>query len=138
MAINAPIVSVEADDARVLGIPRDPAVIGWWSEGVAPGSEDGTAILAGHANTAELGPGALHDLGTLEPGDSLTVTGWGDADQEFSVDSIARYSKADLPSANAFDQSVDGRLAIVSCDDLDAETGQYRDNVIVYATIVDS
>ena len=30
-----------------------------------------------------------------------------------------------------------GRLAIVSCSDLDEETGQYRDNLIVYAAPVD-
>lgn len=131
LAVDAPIVSVEIDDEGVLGVPTDPGAVGWWAGGPVPGSPLGTSIVAGHVNTAERGPGALQHLETLQPGDQLSVEGWSQP-INFVVDRVVRYPRTEVPDS-AFDQAVAGRLAIVSCSDLDARTGTYLHNIIVYA-----
>lgn len=136
LSLDAPIVSVHIEDNGVLGVPADPSEIGWWADGPVPGTERGTSILAGHVNTADRGPGALKDIEQLEQGDQLIVEGWGEA-VTFEVDLVVRFARGDVPSG-AFDQRLSGRLAIVSCSDLDEETGQYRDNLFVYAKRVDA
>lgn len=135
LEVDASIVAVEVDDEGVLGIPADPLEVGWWSEGPAPGTGRGTSIIAGHVNTAALGPGALAAVDRLDPGDTIYIEGWG-APREFEVETVQIYDKSELP-ASAFDQRVEGRLAIVSCSGLDEETGEYRENLIVYAAPVD-
>lgn len=131
--VDAPIVSVDVDDDGVLGVPLDPAAIGWWAGGPVPGSVRGTTILAGHVNTATRGPGALKDLETLQPGDDIVVAGWAAEPVTFDVEHVVRYPRTAVPPA-AFDQARRGRLAIVSCSELDAATGTYLDNLIVYAS----
>ena len=131
LAVDAPIVAVDVDDKGVLGVPGDPAEIGWWAEGPIPGSGRGTSVLAGHVNTANRGPGALIGIEDLEPGDQIVIVGW-DNTTTFEVESIEQYPRSDLP-AEAFAQARTGRLALVSCGDLNESTGEYRNNVIVYA-----
>ena len=135
LEIDAAIVAVEVDNDGVLGIPADPLEVGWWSEGPVPGTGLGTSIIAGHVNTAARGPGALAQVDQLAPGDEIVVEGWGEP-RRFEVETVQEYDKSELPES-AFDQRVTGRLVIVSCSDLDEETGQYRDNLIVYAAPVD-
>lgn len=133
--VDAAIVAVEVDDEGVLGIPADPLEVGWWSEGPAPGTGQGTSIIAGHVNTAARGPGALATVDRLGPGDTIVIEGWGEP-RQFEVETVQVYEKSQLPDS-AFDQRIEGRLAIVSCSGLDEETGQYRENLIVYAAPVD-
>lgn len=130
--VDSPLVSVQTDDG-VLGIPKDPAVVGWWQDGAQPGSAQGTAVLAGHVNTAEAGPGALFALPAVRPGDPVVVSGWG-SDVEYRIESIRRYPKSELPSSDVFAQDGEHRLAIVSCEDLDERSGEYRSNIIAFAT----
>ncbi len=132
LSVDAPIVAVHIEDNGVLGVPADPSEIGWWADGPIPGSERGTSILASHVNTADRGPGALRGIEELEQGDQVIVEGWAEP-MTFEVDLVVRFARGEVP-AGAFDQRLAGRLAIVSCSDLDEETGQYRDNLFVYAT----
>lgn len=136
LSVDAPIVSVEIGDDGVLGVPADPAAVGWWADGPVPGSGLGTSVLAGHVNTADRGPGALRSIDALQPGDQLSVVGWAQP-VNFAVEQIVRYPRAAVPPT-AFDQRVPGRIAIVSCSELDARTGTYLDNIIVYARRTDA
>src|SRR5690606_22293403 len=50
--VSAPVVSIKSNADRVLVPPRDPTVVGWWSDGAPPGSPTGTAVLVGHTVSA--------------------------------------------------------------------------------------
>ncbi|MGH9244870.1 MAG: class F sortase [Acidimicrobiales bacterium] len=133
LGVDAPIAAVSVDTAGTLGLPVDPPVLGWWGEGARPGAERGTTILAGHVNSATLGPGALAHLTELRPGDQVVIVG-ADRELRFRVEAVRQYPKRDLPAAEAFSQDVAGRLAIVSCGGpLNPRSGHYVDNVIAYA-----
>ena len=140
-AINAsaPIVKVGTDPNRELQIPLDPKIVGWWDGGAYPGAAIGTAVFAGHINYAGV-QGELARIGTLNPGDHVFITGlrFGKTIRlEFKVTGVRTYRKTKLPFAQIFDQNVVGRVAIVTCGGpFDAQTGNYLDNIVVYAVPV--
>ncbi|HEY2299899.1 MAG TPA: class F sortase [Jatrophihabitans sp.] len=135
LGARAPIVRVGTEN-RELQIPLDPHVVGWWDGGAKPGAHRGTAILSGHINYAGV-TGTLASIGTLHPGDKVIVTGRHHAKKvrlRFSVTGVRTYRKTSLPYKQIFDQRSAGRLAIVTCGGpFDSSTGNYLDNIVVFA-----
>jgi hypothetical protein len=134
---NAPIVSVGTTADRELEIPLDPHVVGWWRYGAKPGATVGTAILAGHINYAGV-TGSMAEIGKLDPGDLVYLFGKQNADNKhevaFRVTGVRTYHKTGLPYKQIFDQKSVGRIAIVTCGGpFDASTGNYLDNIVVFA-----
>jgi hypothetical protein len=133
LGVKASVDPVEMDSAGSLGVPANPQVLGWWASGPLPGATTGTAVIDGHVDTAAQGKGALFQLRSLKPGDEIVLRG-EDRSLRFRVAGLRQYSKAALPSAEAFSRSAVGRLAIVTCGGpFDARAGHYQDNVIAYA-----
>jgi hypothetical protein len=134
---SAPIQTM-GEINRELDIPLNPRIVGWWDGGAHPGSATGTAVLAGHINYAGV-TGTLSRIGTLNPGDEVFVSGYRQGKLtrlEFTVNAVRTYRKTTLPYAQIFDQSVAGRLAVITCGGpFDAHTGNYLDNIVVYATL---
>ena len=124
--IQAPIVKIESSDDRVLTPPRDPGVVGWWSQGAAPGASTGSAILVGHA--VRTGGGVFNDIGELTSGDTVEV-----GSLKYHVNSTETLSKDEVAerAEELFDQSVPGRLVIVTCADWDGEV--WQSNIITIA-----
>jgi hypothetical protein len=137
LAIPAIGVDATVDDETVgsggaLGVPPDPATVGWWSAGPLPGAAAGTAVLDSHVNYAGQ-PGAFAQLDQLQPGDTIEVTG-ASASQAFVVTGLREYVKGQLPWATVFSGQVGGRLALVTCGGpFDSATGHYEDNIVAYA-----
>jgi LPXTG-site transpeptidase (sortase) family protein len=125
--------------ARVLGIrarggslipPSNPRLVGWWSDGALPGAAKGSAIITGH--TVHDGGGAFDDLEQLSAGAAVTVT-TGRGTLNYVVSSVTTYRKKALAkqAAQLFNQSVPGRLVLVTCEDWDGTA--YLSNVVVVA-----
>ena len=134
---SAPIVPVGTTSDGELEIPLNPKTVGWWHYGAKPGATTGTAILAGHINYAGV-TGTLATIGTLNPGDAVYVFGQQNADAKhevkFRVTGVRTYHKTRLPYKSIFDQKSVGRIAIVTCGGpFDAATGNYLDNIVVFA-----
>jgi hypothetical protein len=134
---NAPIVPVGTMPNGELQIPLNPRIVGWWHYGAKPGATVGTAILAGHINYAGV-TGAIAAIGTLNPGDQVFVFGKQNADNRhevaFRVTGVRTYHKTHLPYKQLFNQRGAGRIVIVTCGGpFDASTGNYLDNIVVFA-----
>jgi hypothetical protein len=134
---SAPILHVGTTPDGQLDVPLDPKKVGWWKYGAKPGAAVGTAILAGHVNYAGVS-GAMADIGKLDPGDEVDVYGTQNADHrheiKFTVTGVRTYHKTHLPYKEIFDQKSVGRIAIVTCGGpFDASTGNYLDNIVVFA-----
>ncbi|MEU4606598.1 sortase [Kribbella sp. NPDC023972] len=125
--------------ARVLGIrarggtlipPANPRLVGWWSDGAQPGAATGSAIITGH--TVHDGGGAFDDLDELTAGDAVAVT-TGRGTLNYVVTSVLTYRKKALAkqAAQLFNQSVPGRLVLVTCEDWDGTA--YLSNAVVIA-----
>jgi hypothetical protein len=134
---NAPIVQVGTTADGELVVPLNPKKVGWWKYGAKPGATVGTAILAGHINYAGV-TGSMAQVGKLNPGDEVDVFGKQNADSKheikFKVTGVRTYHKTHLPYKEIFDQKSVGRIAIVTCGGpFDASTGNYLDNIVVFA-----
>jgi hypothetical protein len=134
---DAPIVPVGTTSDGELDVPLNPRTVGWWRYGAKPGARVGTAILAGHINYAGV-TGELADIGKLNPGDEVFVFGKQNAQRRhevrFTVTGVRTYHKTHLPYQEIFDQKSVGRIAIVTCGGpFDASTGNYLDNIVVFA-----
>ena len=92
-------------------------------------------MIVGHVDTKLSGPGALFHLGSIRPGEGMTVqTAMGPV--RYRVAARRAYSKADLPS-EIFTARGTPRLVVITCGGrFDRSTGHYDSNVVVYAVPV--
>ncbi|MDX3004715.1 sortase [Kribbella solani] len=129
LGVDAPVLAIEPVHA-VLTPPSDPSTVGWWSGGAAPGATRGSTVITGHA--VHTGGGAFDSLGKLVPGAVVQVT-TGTGQLQYKVATVTTYRKATLArrAAQVFDQSVAGRLVLVTCEDWNGQV--YLSNVVVIA-----
>src|SRR5664279_4610334 len=73
LGVRADVQDVVTTDG-VLGVPIDPAEVGWWTGSVPAGSATGSTVIDGHVDSARTGPGALFHLTDLAGGDPILVT----------------------------------------------------------------
>ncbi len=134
IGVDSRVAPVSAEAGR-LGVPADVRVLGWWAQGVAPGSTEGTVVVDGHVDDAQQGRGALYRLADTPVGAVVDVD-TATATLRYVVRARRAYDKRALPR-DVF--AVDGRprLVLITCGGpFSRSTGQYRDNVVVYATPV--
>jgi LPXTG-site transpeptidase (sortase) family protein len=129
IGVRAPVIAVKSE-RRVLNPPKDPHVVGWWSDGAMPGDEMGSAILVGH--TVSTGGGAFDDVDKLRSGDPVEIIN-NTGTLTYRVDSVQVLPKGEIANQaeTLFDQSVAGRLVLVTCEDWDGKV--YHSNVVATA-----
>jgi hypothetical protein len=131
-----PLVPVGALQNGALQLPERPSVLGWFAAGAVPGQPAGTAVVAGHVDSAEFGAGPLETLFDLHQGDVLTVADASGGAHRYTVASRTSYPKSGLPP-ELFRTDGPPQLALVTCGGaFDERTGQYADNVVVLAVPV--
>ncbi|MEU4197290.1 class F sortase [Kribbella sp. NPDC026611] len=129
LGVDAPVLAIKAVNAA-LTPPSDPTTVGWWSGGAQPGAKRGSAVITGH--TVHSGGGAFDNLDKLVPGSVIQVSTVRGV-LRYQVATVTTYRKATLAkrAAQVFDQSVAGRLVLVTCEDWNGEI--YLSNVVVIA-----
>jgi len=129
LGVSARVLSIRARGGELIP-PSNPRLVGWWSDGARPGAARGSAIITGH--TVHTGGGAFDDLEQLKAGDSVKVA-TGGRTVSYAVVSVTTYRKRALAksAAKLFDQSVPGRLVLVTCEDWNGTA--YLSNVVVIA-----
>jgi Sortase domain len=149
LGIDAPLVPAGASGQpqnASFDVPSDIHTVGWWDGSVrdgqrtvhedapAPG-QPGVALIAGHIDSAQDGPGALYDLGHIAVGAIIVVRGSQGHTSRWTVSSPPQTAlKTGLPSS-LWVTSGAPKLALVTCGGpFDYTTGHYLDNVIVWAT----
>ena len=145
VALAVPAIDVRTDLMQ-LGLNGDGTVevpplerddrAGWYGEGPAPGAI-GPAVLLGHVDSAEYGPGVFFDLGALRPGDEVEVTRADGSVAVFAVDRVETHPKDDFPTIEVYGNTDDAQLRLITCGgDFDSAVRSYEDNVIAFATLV--
>jgi hypothetical protein len=128
-----PLVPVGVLESGALQLPERPSVLGWFAAGAVPGATTGTAVVAGHVDSAVFGAGPLETLLELGEGDLVGVADASGATHRYAVASRTSYPKSALPP-ELFRTDGPPRLALVTCGGaFDERTGQYADNVVVIA-----
>ncbi|MCZ2804272.1 class F sortase [Modestobacter sp. VKM Ac-2983] len=128
-----PLVPVGTLDSGALQLPERPTVLGWYAAGAVPGDPAGTAVIAGHVDSAVHGAGPLETLLSLHEGDPVEVTDAAGGVHRFAVTSRTSFPKSALP-AELFRLDGPPQLALITCGGaFDERTGNYADNVVVTA-----
>lgn len=110
----------------------------WYRHSPTPGSL-GPAIILGHVDSAAGGPSVFFRLGELRPGDRVTVTRRDNSTAVFVVDEVQSYAKDNFPTRLVYGDINHAGLRIVTCGGaFDDASGHYLDNVVVFASLVES
>ncbi len=131
--VRAEIEAVVADD-RVLQVPDDPRVVGWWAGGASPGDEEGSVVLDVHVDTADHGDGPFAAVHDLQVGDPAEIVGRDGVTYEYSVTDVAVHEKAVLPYAELFRQDGDPQAVLVTCGGRFDPVDGWDSNVVVVMT----
>ncbi|MEV4660042.1 class F sortase [Micromonospora sp. NPDC049301] len=133
--VRAAVVPIGADAAGVLEVPPldRPTLAGWYRHGVSPG-ETGNAVLVGHVDSAA-GPAVFFDLGRLRAGQEIRITRADARVTTFTVDVVRSYPKDRFPTTLVYGPADVAGLRLITCGGrFDAGTGNYVDNIVVFAT----
>jgi hypothetical protein len=127
------------DDGTVEVPPLEPDdKAGWYQRGPAPGAV-GPAVILGHVDSAEHGPGIFFDLGALQPGAEIEVARADGTVAVFAVDRVERHPKDAFPTIEVYGNTPDAQLRLITCGgDFDSGVRSYEDNVIAFATMTSS
>ncbi|MGY1773251.1 class F sortase [Blastococcus sp. SYSU D00813] len=147
VSVSLPSIDVTSDLLR-LGLHDDGTVevpplgpddqAGWYEPGPEPGAV-GPAVVLGHVDSAEYGPGVFYDLGALTPGDPVEVTRADGSVAVFVVDRVERHPKDDFPTIEVYGNTPDPQLRLITCGGaFDSAAGSYEDNVIAFATLTET
>jgi hypothetical protein len=151
--VHAKVTANKLNADGTLYVPADPQTVSWAKEDAAPGSSHGTTILTSHINyviDGHLVIGALSDLAWYAKhavGKRITLRLADGRRLVYRIVAGREYSKEQLASdptlrTTLYDQTrvygpasrPSGRLLLVSCGGaFDAYTGEYEDNVFLYA-----
>ncbi len=131
--VDAPVDAVGIAADGQMELPEDVSRVGWYRFGPVPGA-DGSAVLAGHVDDREQGPGALFPLEDAAVGDEVTVTDAAGTATRWRVVSREVITKQALPLDRLFARDGAPRLTLITCGGpFLPEFRSYRDNVVVVA-----
>ncbi|TDD44811.1 class F sortase [Kribbella antibiotica] len=129
LQVSAVVLGISTEQGA-LTPPSNPRKVGWWSGGAQPGARLGSAVITGH--TVHTGGGAFDDLEQLQPGDTIGVR-TSNGQLSYRVTAVTTYRKQALAknAPRIFDQTVPGRLVLITCEDWNGKT--YLSNAVVIA-----
>ncbi|KQS66001.1 class F sortase [Modestobacter sp. Leaf380] len=126
-------LGLQADGS--LEVPAEGFPAGWFTGSPTPG-ERGPAVLAGHVDWAG-SPGVFAELAQLAPGDAVLVDRTDGSTATFVVTLVDQVAKADFPTEEVYGDLGHAGLRLITCGgEFDGSTGDYLDDVVVYADLV--
>ena len=109
LGVTSAVIELGLEDDGSMEVPRGAYPAGWYDQSPTPG-ELGPAGFAGHVDWAGK-PGVFHAIRDLQPGDEVSVARQDGSIASFRVDRL------------------------ISCGgDFDDDSGNYEDDVVVFAT----
>lgn len=135
IGVDVPLKRLGLDGAGAVIPPDHPDEAGWVEVTATPG-RPGPAVIAGHVDTRS-GPAVFVRLAELQPGDRVNVRLDDGSRWTYVVRRSEQHAKDAFPTAAVYGASPVSTLRLVTCGGtVDAATGHYRDNVVVYADLL--
>ena len=131
------LVSLGLQPDGSVELPEDYDLAGWYRRGPTPG-ELGPAVIVGHVDSVAEGPAVFFRLAELQPGAEILVDRADGTTAVFTVDRIAQYPKDAFPITEVYGDTDHAALRLITCGgDFDRASGDYRDNIVVYARLLE-
>ncbi|MFS8096556.1 class F sortase [Lentzea alba] len=114
---------------------EQPMQAGWYKLARTPG-EAGPAVLLGHVDGNKQ-PGIFFRLKELVEGDEVEVSRKDGTTARFRVTRTEQIAKNVFPTEAVYGDTTEPELRLITCGgSYDQAARSYRDNIIVYATLV--
>ncbi|WP_030910435.1 class F sortase [Streptomyces sp. NRRL F-5126] len=138
IGVDAPMTGLGLTrDGRLATPPQsDGNLAGWYEHGTTPGAK-GTAIVAGHVDTAR-GPAVFYNLGTLRKDDRIAITRRDGRTALFSVDAVEVYKNSAFPDQKVYAAANRPELHVITCGGGFSHRTGYEGNVVAYAHLTGS
>jgi len=137
LEVKARLIELGLRPDRTMEVPPGAATAGWYSGSPTPG-ELGPAVITAHVSWRGT-PGVFADLKTLDTGDQVGVRRADGGLALFEVLRVEQYAKSRFPTEEVYGDIQYAGLRLITCaGEVDPETGEYPDNVVVYAGLVGS
>jgi LPXTG-site transpeptidase (sortase) family protein len=141
IGIGSPLIQLGLDPDGSVEVPSldDPdSKPGWYRNSPAPGML-GPAIILGHVDSRQFGPGVFFDLQKLRAGDSVEISRQDGTVAIFSIDSVQTVQKSDFPTLRVYGNLDHAGLRLITCGgEFDPDAQSYESNVIVFASLTGS
>jgi LPXTG-site transpeptidase (sortase) family protein len=135
IGVDSPLMDLGLQPDGSLEVPAEGFPAGWFTGSPTPG-EIGPAVLAGHVDWAG-SPGVFVDLDQLQAGDQVLVDRVDGSTATFVVTRVDQVAKADFPTAEVYGDIGNAGLRLITCGgEFDRSTGDYLDDVVVFADMV--
>ncbi len=134
LGVTSRIMGLGLERDGSMEVPPGAYPVGWYDGSPTPG-QLGPAVLAGHVDW-EGEPGAFYGLRELRPGDAVVVDRADGVVATFRVDRVEEHAKDDFPTDEVYGDIDHAGLRLITCGGaFDEGTGDYQDNVIVFASL---
>ena len=135
IGVSTPLVRLGRLRDGSIEVPHDWNTAGWYDQGPRPG-QPGPAVILGHVDS-KTGPAVFYRLRALRPRDIIRVSLTDGRILIFRVQRLERYPKDEFPTEAVYFPTLDRELRLITCGgEFDSAAGSYRDNIVVYATLV--
>lgn len=137
LGIDAAVIPEGVEASGEMSLPEDVSQVGWYQYSAAPGSVQGSTVLAGHVDDAEQGEGAMFRLRQAEIDSLVRVITADGTRRDYRVVSREEFGKDTVPLADLFARDGTPRLTLITCGgSFDASTRSYERNIVVTAVPV--
>ena len=140
IGVSSALMELGLNADRTLQVPplgRDSRA-GWYRYSPTPG-QVGPAVLLGHVDSAQYGPGVFFELGALRPGQLVSVTRADHSVAVFRVERVVSYAKNAFPTLEVYGNTDHAALRLITCGGkFDLTSHSYENNIVVYASLVSS
>jgi LPXTG-site transpeptidase (sortase) family protein len=141
IGINSPLIELGRNADGTVEVPSldDPdSKPGWYRNSPVPGTL-GPAIILGHVDSREYGPGVFYSLQNMKTGDSIDVSRADGTVAEFVVDKVESVQKSEFPTLEVYGNLDHSGLRLITCGgEFDPEARSYESNIIVFASLAGS
>lgn len=128
-------LGLNADGTVQVPPVNQPKQAGWYQLGPTPG-EIGPAVILGHVDGNKQ-EGIFWRLKELAPGDQISVARRDGTTAHFVVTKVDQIDKDVFPTEAVYGDTADPELRLITCGgSFDHAAHSYRDNIIVYASLV--
>jgi hypothetical protein len=134
LKVNAPVTRLGLNpDGSVQVPPLDNHNLAGWYAGSAPPGVTGASVILGHVDSSS-GSSVFFTIKNLRPGMRVDVIRADGSTARFTVDGLQKAAKAAFPTSAVYGNPGYPALRLITCGGpFNSATGEYRDNIIVYA-----
>jgi sortase (surface protein transpeptidase) len=132
--VDTAVVRLGLNSDNTIEVPSDPAQVGWYTGGPAPG-ELGPAVILGHLDSIT-GPAVFSHLASLRAGAQILVGRDDGTTATFVVQRVASFPVVSFPTDQVYGATTDPELRLITCGgQYSLVQRRYLENVVVFAVL---